>query len=150
MALFIGFGVKITILLSGLVSIVLGYKLFTRGVYRGGAGVRVEGWKAVVAMDKGGPGLVFALFGAIVLIVGIIHPVNATHERNEAVPASSGTPTPASGGLVRRSAEVVSERDQSQLENVPAPRSAMLKEALRTQTCPEQELVSRLHPTDDH
>lgn len=80
-ALLMGFGVKAAIMASGVAAIFLGYKLFVRGIYKGGAGVKVEGWKAAVAMDKGGPGLVFALFGAIVLVVGITHPVHAEHDQ---------------------------------------------------------------------
>jgi hypothetical protein len=93
-ALLMGFGVKALTMASGVVGLVLGYKLFTRGVYRGGAGVRVEGWKAVLAMDKGGPGLVFALFGAAVLVVGVIREVTVRHDRSGGDELSNPTVVP--------------------------------------------------------
>jgi hypothetical protein len=88
-ALLVGLAVKAAIMASGLVIVFLGYRLFATGVYRGGAGVKIEGWKAVVAMDKGGPGLVFALFGAIVLVVGIAHPITARHDQVPVVEQSA-------------------------------------------------------------
>ena len=85
-ALLMGFGVKALTMASGVVGIALGYRLFTRGIYKGGAGIKVEGWKAAVAMDRGGPGLLFALFGAVVLVVGIVRPVTASHEHTSFAP----------------------------------------------------------------
>lgn len=59
----------------------IGYRLFEKGVFRGGAGLEVgaEGaeatagssWKAVLRMDRGGPGLIFAAAGAAVITFGI-------------------------------------------------------------------------------
>jgi hypothetical protein len=68
--------VKSAIVSAGALCIFLGYRLFVKGVYEGGARINVqagaaapkdETWKAVLAMDKGGPGLIFALFGALIV-----------------------------------------------------------------------------------
>lgn len=75
--------VKIAIVASGTTCIYLGYRLFVLGVFRGGSVVTVDagnataggkkgGWRAGLAMTRGGPGLLFALFGAAIVIVGIV------------------------------------------------------------------------------
>jgi hypothetical protein len=70
--------VKVTIVLAGALCVILGYRLFEEGLCRGGADINVRAWKTVIAMDRGGPGLVFALFGAIVIIVGALHTTTTT------------------------------------------------------------------------
>lgn len=131
-ALLMGFGVKALTMLSGVVAIALGYKLFTRGIYKGGAGIKVEGWKAAVAMDRGGPGLLFALFGAIVLVVGILRPVTASHERTAFEPDERVTDrsvmAPVSPVAVGPAAVALTVREQASLAPPPEPPPHVVRE----------------------
>ena len=59
----------VTVLLVGFGAIVLGYRLFCRGVYeQGELAVQGRGYRL---FQRGAPGMFFALFGTVVVIVGV-------------------------------------------------------------------------------
>ncbi len=61
---------RLAIIATGVAAIVLGYKLFLRGVMgEGRTNVNAEAWQIKLTLDNAGPGLVFALFGAIIIMV---------------------------------------------------------------------------------
>lgn len=74
---------KALAVLSGTLVIWMGARLFEKGVFRGGANV---GWKDVVSVGKGGPGLIFATLGAVIAVYGIARQV-----RISVRPASVGS-----------------------------------------------------------
>ena len=61
---------KLATIAAGVTCVVLGYKLFIRGVTAGGASADVGAWNARVIFGKGGPGLIFALVGLLMVAVG--------------------------------------------------------------------------------
>lgn len=66
---------RLAIVTVGIVSIVLGYKLFVKGVFSGGSGgtgVEVGFGTMKLTMTNAAPGSVFALFGVIVIGVMLI------------------------------------------------------------------------------
>jgi hypothetical protein len=65
--------VKITMILTGLACVYMGYKLFSLGVLSGGASFKFEGWSTKVALGKAAPGALFALFGAGIVTAAILH-----------------------------------------------------------------------------
>lgn len=87
---------KVTIAGLGVLCVYMGFTLFMRGVQKGGAGISGEAgaegsgskWRAAVALDKGGPGLVFALFGAAIAVVGILLGINI-HEKTTTAPTAA-------------------------------------------------------------
>ena len=61
---------RLAIIATGVAAIVLGYKLFLRGVMgEGGTNVNAEAGQIKLTLDNAGPGGVFALFGAGIIIV---------------------------------------------------------------------------------
>jgi hypothetical protein len=86
--------VKVAMIAAGVVCVFMGFRLFTQGITRGGAKIGMSGeaggWKAAVAMDRGGPGLIFALFGLIISVAAIFKEVAAS------VPIPSGPLPPGS------------------------------------------------------
>ena len=79
---FYGLIYKLGCLSAGTGCVAMGWSLFSKGVYKGGAGFKGQaqaggneaaaGWKTVIAMDRGGPGLLFAMFGAAVIVVALL------------------------------------------------------------------------------
>ncbi|CAK8724426.1 hypothetical protein KKHLCK_14130 [Candidatus Electrothrix laxa] len=64
---------RLAIIAAGIVSIVLGYKLFVIGVMgEGRANVNAQAGPVKLTLDNAGPGLVFALFGAFIITVMLI------------------------------------------------------------------------------
>jgi hypothetical protein len=66
------------IIVCGLACIWMGYRLFLAGIQKGGAKIaaassRARSGRLSFTMGKGGPGLVFALYGAVIVVVGILH-----------------------------------------------------------------------------
>ena len=63
---------RLAVIAAGMVAVVLGYKLFVRGVMggEGGAKINAEAGQIKLTLDNAGPGLGFALFGAF--IIGIM------------------------------------------------------------------------------
>ena len=95
--------VRVAMIGAGTTIVLMGFRLFTKGIQRGGAGVDGEagnaqrGWRVALKMDRGGPGLVFALFGAIVLVVGIARESKVTSAVTNSAPNSepgASGPTP--------------------------------------------------------
>jgi len=72
--------------LVGLACVWMGYNLFIRGIFEGGTGFQAQAgseetdtkWYANLALDRGGPGLVFALFGAVVILGSIFKPMSVS------------------------------------------------------------------------
>ncbi|WPB82596.1 hypothetical protein KYC5002_26210 [Archangium violaceum] len=109
---------KAVTILTGLACIGMGYRLFMAGVFKGGAeidanvGRDVSGsgapgsnahgskdkWGLGVRMARGGPGLVFALFGAAIVIVGVTRDSWVRYERTST--------NPITGAVVVESEEV--------------------------------------------
>jgi hypothetical protein len=79
--------VKLGIVLAGTACVFLGYRLFVKGVFEGGGSIRATGWKATFAMNKGGPGLIFALFGAVIVLAGVSLDMSASVDRKSNVDA---------------------------------------------------------------
>lgn len=74
--------VKVAMIAAGILCVFMGFRLFTQGITNGGAKLGMSGeaggWKAAVAMDRGGPGLIFALFGLIISVAAIFKNVAAS------------------------------------------------------------------------
>jgi hypothetical protein len=64
--------IKLATIVGGAVCIVLGYRLFIRGVTSGGANADFAAWNARVVVGKGGPGLLFGLFGVAIVMTGLL------------------------------------------------------------------------------
>lgn len=64
---------RLAVIATGVAAIVLGYKLFLRGVMgEGGTNVNAEAGQIKLTLHNAGPGLGFALFGAIIIGVMIV------------------------------------------------------------------------------
>lgn len=64
---------KLATILTGLVFLFVGWDLFRRGVYRGGAELETKGLRDAwsINLGKGGPGLVFAALGAAIVLSSV-------------------------------------------------------------------------------
>jgi tetratricopeptide (TPR) repeat protein len=59
----------LAVIAAGIVAIVLGYKLFAYGVrHRGATSVDVQAGQVKLTLDNAGPGTIFALFGASIIV----------------------------------------------------------------------------------
>jgi hypothetical protein len=85
----------------GLVCIGMGYRLFVRGVQKGGAAITMNSKTGALSMDRGGPGLIFALLGALIVIVGLHDQVGGKKgppfSEPQPIPTNSGSTTEAPG-----------------------------------------------------
>ncbi|MDA4132860.1 MAG: hypothetical protein OK454_07025, partial [Thaumarchaeota archaeon] len=100
--------VKAVVIITGLSCIWMGYRLFMARVLKGGAEVRADAsldddqrtrgasgknkgarMRAGFSMSRGGPGLVFALFGAGIVVVGILR--DSWVKKETKGPDSAGT-----------------------------------------------------------
>jgi len=75
---------RLAIIAAGTISIVLGYKLFVKGVFSGnsgGTGVEAEVGALKMSMKNAAPGSVFAFFGALVIGIMLVQePPGLDHE----------------------------------------------------------------------
>jgi hypothetical protein len=67
---------KISCLLCGSLFCLLGFKLFLKGIYSNEGEVEFEGFKTKIYLKKVGPGIFFALFGAVIICVAIFQPLD--------------------------------------------------------------------------
>jgi hypothetical protein len=71
---------RIVTLLVGFGSIVLGYRLFCRGLYDQGGDLQVKAGDTGLVLQKVGPGIFFALFGTAVIIASVWNAPSFTRE----------------------------------------------------------------------
>jgi hypothetical protein len=101
----------------GLACIWMGYRLFAKGVFEGGAGIKLDGEaadgvtggqiKTVLSMERGGPGLAFALFGMVIVAIAMLRPIPVKIEVNPAPHSPAGNATQEAPEL------------KSQTQNIP-------------------------------
>jgi hypothetical protein len=58
---------RLAIFTGGIIAIILGYRLFSKGVYGKGGDIQAGGFGFRLIPKKGAPGIAFALFGAILI-----------------------------------------------------------------------------------
>lgn len=91
--------IEIAVLLIGALCLFCGYKLLMRGMYpaqEAGAAFHSQG-----LLKRSAPGLLFSMFGAAIVIGGILHSTHAYH-RQPAVAEESESSAPASTQAPRR------------------------------------------------
>jgi hypothetical protein len=109
-ATLMGTVIKLATMGAGTTICVLGVRLFIQGVAKGGASAEARGLGFALRVDRGGPGLVFGLFGCIVLLAGILKGVDAqttekgppltAREPIEQVPAAPPSSSPAASAAM--------------------------------------------------
>jgi hypothetical protein len=92
----IGTGFRAICLASGLGFAYLGYRLYVKGVFEKSDEIKGHFGEASVVLKNVAPGVVFALFGLIVGLLGVIRPISIDAELR---PSIRNTPKPQSPGI---------------------------------------------------
>jgi hypothetical protein len=79
---------KISSLFTGLISLLLGYKLFSKGICQNEGGLEAQYGESKIVLTSIGPGIFFALFGSIIIGVTLFKGMDLSETKRQNMDAS--------------------------------------------------------------